>query len=294
MSDYLDRLVERSLGLAEPVQPRPVSLYESPEPSPDPRQDESVAGPTFSSVEAPTLREILRQPEPDSTPSPRRRAEPIIPTVPAIPAAHDTRSIDASPPAEPHPMLDPAPAPATAPPVLSRRSAEVAGAREAQRTPASTDHTTVVHHVEREALRPASIDPHPPLLAVPQLPAREHTIERVTVVERPSGDERNATPSLQPLIADRPERQRMEVLQPIPAPREPHRPVPLSIPSVDRRTEREPSPAQAEPVIHVTIGRLEIRATTPQTPAAPRRTREQPAVMSLDDYLRQRAGGSKP
>jgi len=53
---------------------------------------------------------------------------------------------------------------------------------------------------------------------------------------------------------------------------------------------REPGakPAQPEPVIHVTIGRVEIRAVAEREPA--RRKREAAsAVMSLDDYLRARS-----
>ena len=46
--------------------------------------------------------------------------------------------------------------------------------------------------------------------------------------------------------------------------------------------------SQAEPVINVTIGRVEIRATNPE-PAKPGRTEKKPTgVMSLDDYLKQR------
>lgn len=44
------------------------------------------------------------------------------------------------------------------------------------------------------------------------------------------------------------------------------------------------------PTIHVTIGRVEVRATPP--PASPSRTqRPAPSVMNLDEYLRRRAGG---
>jgi hypothetical protein len=44
------------------------------------------------------------------------------------------------------------------------------------------------------------------------------------------------------------------------------------------------------PTIQVTIGRVELRATSPATPA--RTPRSGPHVMSLDDYLKQRGGGS--
>jgi hypothetical protein len=46
------------------------------------------------------------------------------------------------------------------------------------------------------------------------------------------------------------------------------------------------------PTIHVTIGRVEVRATVPAAPAS--KPRPAPQTMSLDDYLRQRSRGGKP
>jgi hypothetical protein len=46
---------------------------------------------------------------------------------------------------------------------------------------------------------------------------------------------------------------------------------------------------QPESVVHVTIGRLEVRAAP--APAAPPRHSSGPRPTSLDDYLRQRSGG---
>jgi hypothetical protein len=46
---------------------------------------------------------------------------------------------------------------------------------------------------------------------------------------------------------------------------------------------------EAEPDIHVTIGRIEVRAAAP--PSSPIQRRRMPPLMSLDDYLRQRTGG---
>jgi hypothetical protein len=51
-----------------------------------------------------------------------------------------------------------------------------------------------------------------------------------------------------------------------------------------------PAPQQA-PTVHVTIGRIEVRATPPPVP--PPKQRTTPPVMSLDDYLRQRDGGRR-
>ena len=49
--------------------------------------------------------------------------------------------------------------------------------------------------------------------------------------------------------------------------------------------------AAAPPDVHITIGRVEIRAVTP--PAAPRATSRPAPRVSLDDYLQQTAGGRR-
>jgi hypothetical protein len=55
--------------------------------------------------------------------------------------------------------------------------------------------------------------------------------------------------------------------------------------TVSRLAPPAEPPQPASPTIHVTIGRIEVRATS--GPPAPRQ-RPAPAVMSLDDYLKQR------
>jgi hypothetical protein len=50
--------------------------------------------------------------------------------------------------------------------------------------------------------------------------------------------------------------------------------------------------AESEPVINVTIGRVDVRAVYPQPQSQPSR-RSVPAPMSLDEYLKQRRGGRK-
>ncbi|WP_447736818.1 hypothetical protein [Rhodanobacter soli] len=57
------------------------------------------------------------------------------------------------------------------------------------------------------------------------------------------------------------------------------------------RTEGK-ADAAGEPVVHVSIGRLEVRAAP--AAAAPPRRRDGPQPGSLDDYLRQRAGKASP
>jgi hypothetical protein len=56
--------------------------------------------------------------------------------------------------------------------------------------------------------------------------------------------------------------------------------------------ERTAAAATAEPAIQVTIGRIEVRAAAEQGPR--RKERADSPVMSLDEYLKQRAAGGKP
>jgi hypothetical protein len=54
------------------------------------------------------------------------------------------------------------------------------------------------------------------------------------------------------------------------------------------RVDRESVPSPNEPVVQVTIGRVEVRATTAHpVPTAPRK---QPLIMTLEDYVRLRKG----
>lgn len=67
---------------------------------------------------------------------------------------------------------------------------------------------------------------------------------------------------------------------------------PITIEQIVPPTKTQPRASEpAEPAaIRVTIGRIEVRATTPPLPAAPR-TRPPGPALTLDDYLKQRNGG---
>lgn len=65
------------------------------------------------------------------------------------------------------------------------------------------------------------------------------------------------------------------------------------VPSNESRVSREPArdrERSAEPVVQVTIGRVEVRAVAP--PVRQERGRKAPSAMSLDDYLKRRGGRS--
>ncbi len=50
---------------------------------------------------------------------------------------------------------------------------------------------------------------------------------------------------------------------------------------------------EAQPVVHVSIGRIEVRAEIVSTPPAPTRTRPKPATLSLSQFLQQRGTGPR-
>ncbi len=78
-------------------------------------------------------------------------------------------------------------------------------------------------------------------------------------------------------------------------PQQSTRQVGYAIPPYNRVNEHEAAlttqePSTPAPTIQVTIGRIEVRATPAATPG-PQAVRSAPSVMSLDDYLNQRAKG---
>lgn len=56
-------------------------------------------------------------------------------------------------------------------------------------------------------------------------------------------------------------------------------------------TQRHEAEGKEQPTINVTIGRIEVRATTAQLQNRPKA--KGPALMSLEDYLKQRSGGKR-
>jgi hypothetical protein len=78
------------------------------------------------------------------------------------------------------------------------------------------------------------------------------------------------------------------------------RPAPIPAPAIEVTSRQSRSAAwgaidapqltSSAPTIHVTIGRIEVRATPPPVSVQPK-SRPASPLMSLDDYLRQRGGG---
>jgi hypothetical protein len=68
-------------------------------------------------------------------------------------------------------------------------------------------------------------------------------------------------------------------------PRPPDRPL-----VVETRRPATPEGELGEQSVHVTIGRIEVRAPAPQAPPAPVPQPERTPTLSLDEYLRTRGG----
>jgi hypothetical protein len=144
-----------------------------------------------------------------------------------------------------------------------------------------------------------------PMPSVPRVELVAHPTIRVVRTERavrseailverrsaPPGDEAAAaavTPPSPLAAARRDEAPAPAVRTPVPATTVMPRPAPSPASSA-------PSSRPADQTVHITIGRLEIRATAPARSAAPPAEpgRREPPIASLDDYLQQRAGRSQ-
>jgi hypothetical protein len=283
LANFLQNLVARSVDPAPAIRPRLASIFEAvnldmtlerpaigddlldvpkaPEPMPEPPlvAPQTVALNRLRST-APQANEIPQAGEP-TTASPRRdRRDPIATIVP--PPTSALRPVAGLPtsiqklqrPSEATGALEPAPArpaitPARPTSELADRSNERRAAQPAPEAPAPPNSPTRPTAQRHEATEAPHIVPRT-------------LIERIIERAAPPADRRN-TPAAVATQAQ---------------------PQPRRLPDAvsDQATA-------AAPTITVTIGRIEVRATTTQAPA--KQPRGAPEVMSLDEYLRRRSGG---
>jgi hypothetical protein len=131
------------------------------------------------------------------------------------------------------------------------------------RRPAAARHV-IIERIEKPAARP----------------------EPVTGLTRDSGRRQKPQTAAPPPDSQR--RGPLPASPPAPVPGRPAapRPVPRII------VEKQPGDqGTSEPTVNVTIGRIEVRTPRDQASAPPRPKRPEPNIMSLDEYLRRRAGG---
>jgi hypothetical protein len=271
MSDFLTTLIDRSLGLAPVLERRKPSLFEAPrgakQPSPETSADLEADAPTPHATAAPS---------PSQPSAPRdEHAPPLRPA----PESHTRNEIRAEIPAAPAP------------------------------------------HPERlqyqHPLEPVAVQSDEGPRATPRI---EHTLELETIVEREVVRTFHAAPAVAELSRQTsPPPSYKDAPAPSPAapvrnePRTPAKPQaspqakftiashapplprPTVPPAVTPRATRQRDATRAPeppPAIHVSIGRIEVRAAESPT-APPRRTRAFAPKLSLDDYLASRTGGSK-
>jgi hypothetical protein len=273
MNDFLDNLVTRSLGLAEVVRPRPLSLFEPLQPT------GPFAADHFS---------LDQDGEPSSGVEPIRPASSVpdaqLPEAP--PASREPRRVGedrrkGEDRREGEALAEPPPDPPSPDSVqVARRSASgfaqlliphqpmmpapVAGIAEMRVVSPVT--TPADRQVPRETAQVIATDQ-----AAPEHPAAP---PEALMPPPPS-----RTLLVAPAIAPRPgERQSSEIR--------------LS----DRAAVPPSSPeaaAQTAPTIKITIGRVDVRAVMPERPASrPVPQRRSPAV-SLEEYLKRRSGGKQ-
>lgn len=327
MSDYLGQLIARSFDQAETLRPRPVALFEPSQPAtglpapPDevpvsdrtssvlpptaPPPPHPVAAPLHAPVPAPpsvgatpTLRPPLEvhpleappvhAPPPREAPlapEPSTTSEPQAPPSPSVPPTAPQTLLSTAPRVVEHvtETVRPAPPPATVPPVMSE-VVRVQPTRE----------------IITERIVEAKLQPPPPAAPSPRgqtlLPADAPVIDHGT--EPPRAELSRRQPSQPPpLPPDLHDLRSATEVRPAPSPsastsRAAAKTTMVIQPRVEAPREQAtmpPSSPPPSPTIHVTIGRVEVRASSPSPPS--RRPRPQPAVMSLDEYLEQRASG---
>jgi hypothetical protein len=272
MSGFWRHLAERSLGHAEAVRPRLTGRFEPPP---------GVQRPVEETLEVEAARPAAAQPEP----APRREpATPARAQVPATAPAEESAARPQPPSAEggPHPALPAEQYGERVEPVV--RPAPVAPVAEPGPRPA----------LRHEDDRLLEAKPRP---AATQAPA----VRTEPPDTRPAAEPVAPASQREP-VSEPPQAARSAAIQPV------IRPVERAAPATPERTERpagEQAPAApgprvdqpaagtppSIPSVQVSIGRVEVRAVF--APPAPPPARGRPApVMSLDEYLKSRDGGS--
>lgn len=275
MSDFVRDLVGRTLGVQEVVRPRIASTFEpggiAAPPVPPELLEAEVAmealspAPTSRRSVAPVAREVAPARRDDSPEQPPpRRSSAGSPTMAPQPIAEGA-ALGAAPAPHVAPLAA-APEPPRATEPVAHPPVEVGSPREHATPPARV--------AVRNALSPRSASPPEPSAPTPPEPsaasqpagpatARARVVE-TRVVER-SGEVPITAAELP--VATRPTR------------------------ATGETTAGPSEPGSAEPVVHVYIDRIEVRA--PATPTRPRAPRPREPRLSLDDYLAQTRQGRR-
>ena len=266
MSDFLSHLAAKNLNLVPVIQPRTLSLFEpviprtAPGLGPHPDHDMLDISDSVESYAPRTVTTTRR------------------PTVAARPAPIDPQARSDEPRLRQTPLTLPPrlESPAIAPQLEQRREGQreiinVTNIRSVVEQP-------IVHapSSERVVIEKESVEPDRAAS-----PSRTECAVRPTINEEPARVTPHpiVTPVIERIVH---ERERTAPSQAQRSDQVAHHTLP---PIATQPTATEP------PTIHVTIGRIEVRATPPASPA--KRSTPSSSALSLDDYLRARDGGKR-
>jgi len=254
MSDFLDRLVGRAIGSEPLLVPRLPSLFE-------PLQRAPIMPPVWGDADARERRAAATPPAEATAAAPPTRSAQVSAAADVAPLA--TRPIE-------H-MLSPVPPAAAVARGDFQPAAAVAAppSRAVDERPAAPVSPSDL--AGREAPLPAAVPPrHTRIVPDPQA--------------QTAAPAHAATGALLPAAA--------RMLPASHTVQTPGQPAGARAPRVRATLPERTRDDAGEPVVHVSIGRLEVRAAP--IAAAPPRHRDGPRPGSLDDYLRQRGGKGSP
>jgi len=311
VSDFLTALAARETGLASMVLPRLPSRFEPvergapPEPAdsqPAPQDDVGLAAapavrPRARRAAAPIFAsdpEIEVQPRPAASPrpAPATIAASAVETLPRRAGVRAQAAPPLAPPLRPPvaerasaSLVPPPAAPSITPaqPTIARAPAQFKATPSAGVAPASVQGGAVPH----EAGRPAATPPVRPAAATVEPAPIQRQAVPVAAVAAPRATLAPQAPAVAPAI--------VPAAVGLPAPGlspQPTRRADTLVPAahsvalqVRARLAREPEARAPAPTIHVTIGRVEVRAVS-SPPAAPR-SPAKTASLSLEQFLAQ-------
>lgn len=268
MSDFLSNLAAKNLNLASVIQPRPSARFE---PVPTRR-----AMTTEAPID-PSALESVNTVESDAPRSPAvaPRQAPVVPSAPIEPPARSAASILRHSPSMSQQIESPAIAPRT-PEVrreVQREIVNVTNVRSVMEQSIIQTPTREQIIIEKESAdRDRAASPIGLETTVKPLPVENRT----AISPRPI-----VTPVIERVVHEHTDQTQ------VPSSRTdlPPRATAPQMRGVEKQSSAEP------PAIHVTIGRVEVRATSSAAPT--KRPSRSSSALSLDDYLRARNGGQR-
>ncbi len=295
MSDFLDHLLGQSQEPAANLAPRPLALHEpAPEPAAPPLDEAALAGgglpePATLVAGRSRLAPPAATPEPGRSPRDpsgdlRRRLDELQAWMGQLSARRDETPALIPPPSAPN---RPASPPSQPPPVEDQPSASPPTAPITVVQEVSV-HTPVTPALPSATPAPAARNgPDPVPLQVRPAPP-EPQVGPIRAARSPQAQDPapETKPAAQPLAVPPQEAAPARL-----TPRPPETP---GLPTVNLLPSRQAAEPPPRPVVHVSIGRIEVRLARPGSPSARAAPPPSPSlVMSLEEYLRQRNGGGR-